>query len=181
MQRHTIATTWGRAHLASSDMMSLETSRRLWRARQDPQRQTASIGIYSLVRDRWGIFHAQPIVRNEGPTGAASEGIVRQEKIEATQLAVETHGYTDFAMALGCWASICAPGCASSSRRHLFVSRGRTIPETIYAGCQASVDTRLIEAHWDSPVHPGASVMSGHASSVAALARFGSARLGCSR
>lgn len=100
MQRHAIAATWGRADLASSDMMSLETSRRVWQARQDPRRQTASIGIYSHVRDRWGIFHAQPIVLNERQAGAAIEGVVRQERIETSQLAVDTHGYTDFAMCL---------------------------------------------------------------------------------
>ncbi len=32
--------------------------------------------------------------------GAAIEGVVRQERIETSQLAVDTHGYTDFAMAL---------------------------------------------------------------------------------
>jgi TnpA family transposase len=36
----------------------------------------------------------------------------------------------------------------------------------------------LIEKHWDSLVHLAASVMSGHASAVAALARFGSAAQG---
>ena len=34
MQRQPIAATWGRADLASSDMMSLETSRRVWQARR---------------------------------------------------------------------------------------------------------------------------------------------------
>jgi hypothetical protein len=92
MQRHAIAATWGRADLASSDMMSLETSRRVWQARQDPRRQTASIGVYSHVRDRWGIFHAQPIVLNERQAGAAIEGVVRQERVEVSQLAVDTHG-----------------------------------------------------------------------------------------
>lgn len=58
MQRHPIAATWGRTDLASSDMRSLETSRRGWQARQDPRRQTDSIGVYSPVQDRWGIFHA---------------------------------------------------------------------------------------------------------------------------
>jgi hypothetical protein len=29
-----------------------------------------------------------------------SKGVVRQERVETTQLAVDTHGYTDFAMAL---------------------------------------------------------------------------------
>lgn len=69
MHRHPIATTWGRSDLASSDMMSLETGKRIWQARLDPRRQTPSIGIYSHVRDRWGIFYAQPIVLNERQAG----------------------------------------------------------------------------------------------------------------
>lgn len=52
MHRHPIASTWGRADLASSDMMSLETAKRVWQARLDPRRQTPSIGLYSHVRDR---------------------------------------------------------------------------------------------------------------------------------
>ncbi|QBY55318.1 hypothetical protein E0W60_29990 (plasmid) [Cupriavidus oxalaticus] len=45
---------WGRSDLASSDMMSLET---------------ASIGMYTHVRDRWGIFYDQPILLNERQAG----------------------------------------------------------------------------------------------------------------
>src|SRR6516165_10694627 len=45
MHRHPIAATWGRSDLASSDMMSLETAKRVWQARLDPRRQTPSIGI----------------------------------------------------------------------------------------------------------------------------------------
>ena len=33
MHRHPIAASWGRSDLASSDMMSLETSQRVWQAR----------------------------------------------------------------------------------------------------------------------------------------------------
>lgn len=148
MQRHPIAATWGRTDLASSDMMSLETSRRVWQARQDPRRQTASIGVYSRVQDRWGIFHAQPIVLNERQAGAAIEGVIRQERIETSQLAVDTHGFTDFEMApsrlLG--FDLC-PRLKELKQRHLFVPRGMKIPKEIAAVCQASVDTTLIEAH----------------------------------
>ena len=49
-------------------------------------------------KDRWGIFHAQPFVLNERQAGVAIEGVIRQEKLETSQLAVDTHGYTDFAM-----------------------------------------------------------------------------------
>ena len=179
MQRHPIAATWGRTDLASSDMMSMETTQRVWQARQDPRRNTSSIGIYSHVRDRWGIFHAQPFVLNERQAGVAIEGVVRQEPMETSQLAVDTHGYTDFAMALArlLGFDLC-PRLKELKQRHLFVPRGTVIPPEIAAVCEANVDTALIEKHWDTLVHLAASVMSGNASAVAALARFGSAARG---
>jgi TnpA family transposase len=179
MQRHPIATTWGRSDLASSDMMSMETTKRVWQARLDPRRNTPSIGIYSHVKDRWGIFHAQPFVLNERQAGVAIEGVIRQEKLETSQLAVDTHGYTDFAMSharlLG--FDLC-PRLKELKQRHLFVPRGTKVPSEIAAVCEANVDIALIEKNWDSLVHLAASVMSGHASAVATLARFGSAAQG---
>jgi TnpA family transposase len=176
MQRHPTATTWGRSDLASSDMMSMETTKRVWQARLDPRRNTASIGIYSHVRDRWGIFYAQPFVLNERQAGVAIEGVVRQERIEISQLGVDTHGYTDFAMALArlLGFDLC-PRLRELKQRHLYVPRGMAIAAEIASVCVANVDTELIESPWDALVHLTASVMSGHASAVAALARFGSA------
>lgn len=49
------------------------------------------------------------------------------------------------------------------------------VPAEIATVCKASVDTTLIEAHWDALVHLTACVMSGHSSAVAAMARFGPA------
>ena len=179
MQRHPIAATWGRSDLPSPDMMTMETTKRVWQARLDPRRNTPSIGIYSHVKDRWGIFHAQPFVLNERQAGVAIEGVIRQEKLETSQLAVDTHGYTDFAMSharlLG--FDLC-PRLKELKQRHLFVPRGTKVPAEIAAVCEANVDVALIEKHWDSLVHLAASVMSGHASAVAALARFGSAAQG---
>jgi TnpA family transposase len=179
MQGHAIATTWGRSDLASSDMMSMETTKRVWQARLDPRRNTPSIGIYSHVRDRWGIFHAQPFVLNERQAGVAIEGVVRQERMETSQLAVDTHGYTDFAMALArlLGFDLC-PRLKDLKQRQLYVPHGMEVPAEIAAVCVASVDTSLVEAHWDALVHLTASVMSGHASAVAALSRFGSAARG---
>ena len=179
MQRHPIAATWGRSDLASSDMMSMETTKRVWQARLDPRRNTPSIGIYSHVKDRWGIFHAQPFVLNERQAGVAIEGVIRQEKLETSQLAVDTHGYTDFAMTLARLVGFdLCPRLKELKQRHLFVPRGTKVPAEIAAVCEANVDVALIEKHWDSLVHLAASVMSGHASAVAALARFGSAAQG---
>ncbi|MEO7128284.1 MAG: Tn3 family transposase [Rhodoferax sp.] len=179
MQRQPIAATWGRSDLASSDMMSMETTKRVWQARLDPRRNTPSIGIYSHVRDRWGISYAQPFVLNERQAGVAIEGVLRQERMETSQLAVDTHGYTDFAMMLArlLGFDLC-PRLKELKQRHLFLPRGMDIPTEIDAVCEANVNTELIEKHWDTLVHLAASVMSGNASAVGALARFGSAAKG---
>jgi|TARA_R110000796_G_scaffold14299_6_gene46654 TnpA family transposase len=160
-------------------MMSMETTQRVWHARQDPRRNTSSIGIYSHVRDRWGIFYAQPFVLNVRQAGVAIEGVVRQESIETSQLAVDTHGYTDFAMALArlLGFDLC-PRLKELKQPHLYVPRGTVIPPEIVTVCEANVDTALIEKHWDTLAHLTASVMSGNTSAVAALARFGSTARG---
>jgi TnpA family transposase len=58
MHRYSISATWGRADLASADMMSLETNKRVFLARNDPRRQTPSIGIYTHVRSSSGFYVA---------------------------------------------------------------------------------------------------------------------------
>lgn len=70
------------------------------------------------------------------------------------------------------------PRLRELKQRRLFVPGGTAIPEEIVTVCVANVDTAAIEAHWDSLVHLAASVMSGHASAVAVLGRFGSAARG---
>jgi TnpA family transposase len=179
MHRHPIAATWGRSDLASSDMMSLETRQRVWQARLDPRRQTPSVGIYSHVRDRWGIFYAQPIVLNERQVGAAIEGVLRQEEIEVTQLAVDTHGYTDFGMAFarGAGLDLC-PRLKALKDRHLFLPRGCDVPQILKPICNATLDLKSVAIHWDRWVHLIASAYSGHTSAIHVLTRFGSAARG---
>ena len=100
-----------------------------------------------------------------------------EETIEVTQLAVDTHGYTDFAMALArlLGFDLC-PRLRELKQQHLFVPRGTKVPEELAAVCEAGIDPALIEGHWDTLVHLAASVSSGHSSAVTALARFGSGR-----
>jgi hypothetical protein len=69
---------------------SLETNKRVFLARNDPRRQTASIGIYTHVRDRWEISYTRPILLNERQAGAAIEGVIRDERLETSLLAVDT-------------------------------------------------------------------------------------------
>src|SRR3546814_17985109 len=92
---------------------------------------------------------------------------------------LDTHGYTDFAMALArlLGFDLC-PRLKELKQRHLYVPRGTIIPPEIAAVCEATVDTALIETHWDTLVNLAASVMSGNASAVAELARFGTAARG---
>jgi TnpA family transposase len=179
LRRHPISATWGRSDLASSDMMSLETRQRVWQARLDPRRQTPSVGIYSHVLAGWGIFHAQPIVLNERQVGAAIEGVLRQEQIEIVQLAVDTHGFTDFGMAFahGTGLDLC-PRLKALKDRHLFLPRGYEVPQILQPICEASLDLSEVPLHWDRWVHLLASAYSGHTSAINVLARFGSAARG---
>ncbi|UMY33482.1 Tn3 family transposase [Burkholderia contaminans] len=180
MHRHPIAAHWGRSDLASSDMMSLETTRSVWQARADPRRRTASIGIYTHVRDRWGIFYDQPIVLNERQAGVAIEGAIRQEGTDdVAQLAVDTHGYTDFGMAVarGLRFDLC-PRLAHLRDRRLHVPIGMNVPETLGAVVDRDVQLDEIEAIWDDFVRLVASIQSGHCTAVQALTRFGSAARG---
>jgi TnpA family transposase len=179
MHRHPISATWGRSDLASSDMMSMETSQRVFVARNDPRRLTPSVGIYSHTRDRWGISYAQPMVLNERQAGAAIEGVVRDERWETSQLAVDTHGYTDVAMTLarGVGLDLC-PRLKELSDRHLFLPRSSEIPENLKGICHATLDPAKAARQWDAMVHLFASVHSGHSSAITVLARYGSAARG---
>jgi Tn3 transposase DDE domain/Domain of unknown function (DUF4158) len=156
MRQHPIAVTWGRSDLASSDMMSLETRQRVWQARLDPRRQTSSVGVYGHVLAGWGIFHAQPFVLNERQVGPAIEGVLRHQELDITQLALDTHGYTDFGMALshGEGFDLC-PRLKALKDRHLFLPRGCSVPEILKPICEASLDFSRVPQYWDQWVHLG--------------------------
>ena len=69
--------------------------------------------------------------------GVAIEVVVRSEHIVTRQLAVDMHGYTDFAKArsrtLG--FDLC-PRLKELKQRHLFLPRGMNIPVEIAAACE---------------------------------------------
>jgi TnpA family transposase len=160
-------------------MMSLETQQRIWQARIDPRRQTPSVGIYSHVLAGWGIFNAPPFVLNERQVGVAIEGVLRQEAVKITQLAVDTHGQTDVGMAVsdGVGFAMC-PRLKALSDRHLYLPRGCEVPEILKPICEASLDLSQVPTHWDLWVRLPASVYSGHTSAISVMARFGSAARG---
>jgi hypothetical protein len=140
-----VARFWGDGSLASSDMMSVDVARHVWVARLDPRRRVPSVGTYTHVSDFWSVVYDQPLVLNERQAGAALEGAIRQEEIEIESLAVDTHGWTDFAMAqaklLG--FDLC-PRLRRLSERKFHVPRGVSIPAAPHARrrarCVAAAD-----------------------------------------
>lgn len=126
-RRLSVAKLWGDGVTASSDMMSIETSRKLWAARLDPRRRTASVGTYTGVLDQWAIAWDQPILLNTRQAGAAIEGALRHTGIE--RLAVDTHGYTHFAAGIGkaLGIELCVRPSGLADRK-LYLPRGFAVP-----------------------------------------------------
>jgi hypothetical protein len=124
-----LAAHWGDGPKGSADMMSLEATRHLWSARTDPRRRTYAAGIYTHVLNSWGIVYDQPIVLNERQAGVAIEGVERHnrsdDRIRLSLLAVDTHGYTNGAMAVAnlLGFDLCPP--PSRSRRAQVVLAAR--------------------------------------------------------
>lgn len=160
-------------------MMSLDVSSKLWSSRQDPRRQTPSIGSYTHLSSQWSLIYDQPIVLNERQAGVAIEGVIRQDEISIERLAVDTHGYTDFAMGqaklLG--FDLC-PRLKRLNERKLHVPKGLNIPSQLNPVVSRSVSLASIEKEWDELVRVAASIETGYTSATVALARFGSAAQG---
>lgn len=176
-RRLPIASAWGDGTLASSDMMSIDVSRQIWLARLDPKRRVPSVGTYTHLSDFWSVIYDQPIILNERQAGAAIEGAVRQTEIEIGQLAVDTHGYTEFGMGtaklLG--FALC-PRLARLAERKLYLpSNMKKVPESLREIVVSSISLRHIRADWDNLVRIAASIETGHTTATLALARFGSA------
>jgi TnpA family transposase len=178
-----IAALWGDGAKGSADMMAIDASRHLWTARVDPRRRTYAAGLYTHVRDRWGIFYDQPIVLNERQAGAAVEGVVQhnraEDRIRVSLLAVDTHGVTNVAMAIAklLGFDLC-PRLRDLRERKLFVPRAWPVPERLEAVTVRRVSLRAIEAGWDELVRLVASIRAGNVSAAQAVQRLGSAAIG---
>jgi TnpA family transposase len=180
MREHRVATLWGRGLFASADMMSLEATRYLWSARIDPRRRVYAVGTYAHVLDQWGILYDQPIVLNRRQAGAAIEGALRQRQVERLErVAVDTHGFTHFAMALAKLVGFdLCPRLARLKTRKLYLPRGLEIPQVLRPIVAETVSRRAIGRGWEGMLRLAASVKHGWDSATAALDRFGSAAAG---
>ena len=180
MHRHPVVTAWGDPGLASSDMMTIEASRRLWNARVDPRSGNYAIGTYTHVLDQWGIAHDQPIVLNRRQAGAAIEGVLLQRLMPINQLAVDTHGYTDVAMGLArlLGFDLC-PRLAHLRERKLYVPDGLYVPKPLRS-ITVGISLRTLREQWESLLRLAASTSASgstttsSSSATDALGRLGS-------
>lgn len=176
-RRLPITSHWGDGSLASADMMSLDVSGKIWLARLDPKRRVPSLGTYTHVSDFWSVTYDQPIVLNERQAGAALEGALRQTEVELDRLAVDTHGYTEFAMGIAklLGFALC-PQLSRLAERTLYVpSSLKDVPASLTQICTPIISLRQIRAEWDHLVRLVASIETGETTATIALARFGSA------
>jgi TnpA family transposase len=183
MRRQGVAKLWGRGLDASADMMSLDATRHLWNARLDPRRKGPAIGTYPHVLDQWLIFYDAPIVLGKRQAGAAIEGALRQTAIERLErVAVDTHGFTHFAMAVGkfCGLDLC-PRLAGIRSRKLYLPSGYSseIPDILkQVVSQETISRKVIGRGWDSFARLSASIKGGWYPAPDALERYGWASQG---
>ena len=129
--------------------------------------------------DQWGIIYDQPIILNHRQAGAAIEGALRQDLVDLERVAVDTHGFTHFAMALAklIGFDLC-PRLAGLKDRKLYLPRGLDIPDRLRPIARETVSRRAITRGWEPLLRITASVKTGWVSATYVIDRFGSANRG---
>ena len=179
LRSHEVAAVWGSGLFASSDMTSLEATRHLWNARLDPRRRTYAVGTYTHVLDQWTVIYDQPIVLNQRQAGAAIEGALRQSHVELEELAVDTHGFTHFAMAFAKLLGLdLCPRLAGLGQRKLLIPRGIDIPAVLKPVTERVPLGPKVKEGWEGLVRLAASVDGGWCQATYVLDRYGSAGRG---
>lgn len=182
--QHKITKLWGTGALASSDMMSIDTTRNLWNARTDPRRRTYAIGLYTHVTDQHGLIYHQPVVLNERQPGPAVEGAVQYNRnytnsTRLTRLAVDTHGYTYPGMAVAKLSGFdLCPQLRDLKERKLYLPRDVDTPEGLGAIVVNNVSLLSVRQNWDEILRVMASIVSGHVSAAVVLSHLGTASKG---
>ncbi|HEX4892073.1 MAG TPA: Tn3 family transposase [Hyphomicrobiaceae bacterium] len=174
MLRHKIVKQWCAEDWASSDMMSLEASHRLQNARRDPRLKTPAIGTYTHVSGRWGILYDRPIVLGTRQAGHAIEGHLRQYSEKLLYLAVDTHGYTNFAIGLAKLLRLdLFPRIRDLDERKLLVPYGTEVPE-ILRPVTKFISLKAFIKNYDQLMRVAGSVKDGTLTAILACQKFGS-------
>ena len=95
------------------------------------------------------------------------------------RVAVDTHGFTHFAMALAKLVGFdLCPRLAGLKKRRLYLPKGLNIPQILQSIVAETVSRRAVGRGWEGLLRLAASVKHGWDSAAAALDRFGSAAAG---
>ncbi|MEP6869189.1 MAG: Tn3 family transposase [Novosphingobium sp.] len=179
MAAQPLARLWGDGIAASSDMMSLDATRHLWNARIEPRRGTHAVGTYTHVSDQWSIIYDRPILLNTRQAGAALEGAVEQKIIDLQRLAVDTHGFTHFAMGAAKLLGFdLSPRLADLSNRKLYLPKGVAVPEHLEPVVERVNIGRVSREGWDGMLKLVASLKAGYGAVATIIERHGSAASG---
>ncbi len=179
MLANPITRLWGSGIAGSADMMSMDATRHLWLARIEPRRRTPAVGTYTHVVDQWAIIYDQPVLLNLRQAGVAIEGALNQKVCELQRLAVDTHGFTHFAMAAAKLLGFdLAPRLADLATRKLYLPDGVAVPQTLEPMVVRVKVSRLAKEGWDSLLHVIMSLKTGHSSAATIIDRHGSAARG---
>jgi TnpA family transposase len=111
--------------------------------------------------------------------GAAIEGVLRQDLVDLERVAVDTHGFTHFAMALAklIGFDLC-PRLAGLKDRKLYLPRRLDIPDRRRPIARETVSRRAITRGWEPLLRIAASVKTGWVSAAYVVDRIGSANRG---
>jgi TnpA family transposase len=184
-QSFAIALSWGNGERASADAMSLDASRHLYTARLDPRRKSPAMGVYTHYLDSYGLFYDQPIVLNERQAAAAVHGVEAhnatrsEDRLRLALLAVDTHGYTNAAMAVAklLGFDLCVR-LRNLSERMLYLPACIVLPDALAQLKIGRVSERKIKTGWDELLRLIASIRGGRLTAKEALDKLGSAAKG---
>jgi TnpA family transposase len=184
-QSQPIAQHWGSGEKASADAMSVDTSRHLFTSRLDPRRKGPAMGLYTHHLDSYGLFYDQPVVLNDRQAAAAVHGVHAhnaargEDRVRLSLLAVDTHGYTNAAMAVAklLGFDLCVR-LRNLAERMLYLPSSISLPEPLDRLRTGRVSERMIAAGWDDLLRLIVSIRSGRLSAKEALQRLGSAAQG---
>ena len=116
---------------------------------------------------------------NQRQAGVAIEGVLQQQIATLQRLAVDTHGFTHFAMGLAklLGFDLC-PRLAGFSGRKLYLPRGISVPARLEPIVERVPLGRTARKGWDGFQHIAASLQSGYGSAATIVERHGSAARG---
>jgi TnpA family transposase len=180
-----IALNWGNGEKASADAMSVDASRHLYTARLDPRRRSPAMGVYTHYLDSYGLFYDQPVVLNERQAAAAVHGVEvhnakrSEDRLRLSLLAVDTHGYTNAAMAVAklLGFDLCVR-LRNLAERMLYLPAGIALPDALARLKIGRVSERKIKKGWDELLRLVASIRGGRLTAKEALDKLGSAAKG---